>query len=81
MECPSWAFKIFCHTCATHTEKSIVAYLNVWMLLPIADTIMQIIHDLHTQFIDNTRVKWLLVEGDAKLYDILQSSKSEYGKE
>lgn len=45
------------------------------------DTMMQMLHELHHQYIVQQRRHWLLVEGDAKLYDILQSLKFEYGDE
>ena len=40
---------------------------------------MEVLHDLHRQFIINQGKKFLIVEGDAKLYEILQSLKYEYG--
>ena len=37
------------------------------------DTIMQILHDLYQRYIVHKKQKWLVVEGDQKTYDILQS--------
>ena len=72
----------FAVTRQTHTEKSNVAYLKVMdAIADSKDTIMQVLHDLHEQFISHSGMKWLLVEGDAKVYEILQSLKIEYGDE
>ena len=40
---------------------------------------MQILLDLHKRFITGQNKKWLVVVGDAKVYDVLQSLKHEYG--
>ena len=42
------------------------------------DTIISMINDLHKRYIDGTNCCYLVIEGDAKLYEILQSLKQEY---
>ncbi len=71
----------FTVTRVTHTEKSNVAYLEVMdAIADSKDTIMHMLHELHQQFIIGGNMSWLVVEGDAKVYDILQSLKFEYGE-
>lgn len=66
----------------TTTERSTVTYLRVPDAVSDSkDTMMEVLQDLHRKFIINQRKQHLLVEGDAKLYDILQSLKYEYGSE
>ena len=45
------------------------------------DTIMQMLHDLHQKYIVDGNRQWLLVEGDNKVYEILQALKCEYSEE
>ena len=45
------------------------------------DTIMEMLHKLCERFIQKQNRKWLVVEGDAKVYEILKSLKFEYGEE
>ena len=45
------------------------------------DTIMQMLHDLHRKYIVDGNRQWLLVEGDNKVYEILQALKCEYSEE
>ena len=40
--------------------------------------LMSMLHDLYDEFIDTGSSKYLVVEGDAKLYELLQSLKREY---
>ena len=42
---------------------------------------MKVLQDLHQQPILDQKQQWVIVEGDAKVYDILQSLKFEYGVE
>ena len=42
---------------------------------------MDMLHELHEQFFVEQNHKWLIVEGDGKIYEILQSLKFEYGEE
>ena len=42
---------------------------------------MAMLHDLHKQYIEEQHQQWLLVEGDAKVYEILKALKFEYGEE
>ena len=44
----------------------------------VADTMMAMLHNLYEEFIEG---QGLVVEGDAKVYDILQCLKHEYGDE
>ena len=67
---------------ATHTEQSNVVYLQVMdAVANCKDTMITLLHNLHETFIEGRNMQWLVVEGDAKLYDILQSLKFEYGHE
>ena len=45
------------------------------------DTVMQLLHDLQQQFIVGKNMKWLVLEGDAKLYEVVKSLQFEYGEE
>ena len=45
------------------------------------DTVIQLLRDLHHELIDGRGMRWLVVEGDAKVYEILQALKFEYGQE
>ncbi len=72
----------FSLTRVTHTERSQVVYLEVMdAVADNKDTIIQMLHDLHQEFICDRSMQWLVVEGDAKVYDILQALKFEYGDE
>ena len=42
---------------------------------------MVLLHDLHTQYIDKQGRQYLVVTGDAKVYELLQSLKFEYGQD
>ena len=63
-------------------SKSNVVY---WQVLDAPsenkDTIISIIQDLHQRFIIGQKRTHVIVEGDAKLYEIFQSLKLEYGDE
>ena len=45
------------------------------------DTMMSLLQDLYQQFIQNKSTQYLILEGDAKIYEILQSIKLEYGED
>ena len=45
------------------------------------DTMMDMWHELHQQYVVKQNHMWLVVEGDGKIYEILQSLKFEYGEE
>ena len=67
---------------ATNTEKSQVAYLEVMdAVSDRKDTQLELLQDLFTKFIKGQHREYLVVEGDQKLYEVLQSLKFEYGKE
>ena len=65
-------------TRATHTEKSQVAYLEA--LSDSKDTLLELVHDLFANFIKDQTREYLVVEGDQKLYEVLQSLTFEYGR-
>ena len=72
----------FSLTRPTHTEKSRVVYLEVMdAVADCKDTMIVLLHNLHETFIEHRNMKWVVLEGDAKLYDILKSLKFEYGEE
>lgn len=63
-------------------QKSKVVYLDVLDTKADSnDTIMQVLHDLHKQYIESHIREWVLIAGDAKVYEILESFKYEYGEE
>jgi len=67
---------------ANHTEKSNVLYLDVMDAKSDSkDTLMSMLQNLHQQFISRQGRQHLVVEGDAKIYELLQSLKFEYGDE
>ena len=45
------------------------------------DTMLHVISELHDQHIVKNQIKWLVLEGDAKPYEIIQVLKFEYGSE
>ena len=72
----------FSVTRPNHTEKSNVLYLKIMdAIADSKDTMMAMLHDLHKQYIEEQHQQWLLVEGDAKVYEILKALKFEYGEE
>ena len=72
----------FSLTRATHTERSQIVYLEVMdAVADSKDTVMQLLHDLQQQFIVGKNMKWLVLEGDAKLYEVVKSLQFEYGEE
>ena len=51
---------------------------------PAADsnnTVLQVLNKLHAKFIVELGFRWLIVVGDAKTYDILQSLRRQYGSQ
>ena len=69
-------------TRANHTERSNVLYLDVMDAKSDSkDTLMSMLQDLHQEFILKQKRQHLVVEGDAKIYELLQSLKLEYGDE
>ena len=72
----------FAITSVNHTERSNVAYLKVMdAVADTKDTIITVLHNLQQKFIIGQGIENLVVEGDAKLFNILQSLKHEYGEE
>ena len=45
------------------------------------DTLMAILFDLHHRFIEGKHKQYLAIAADAKLYDIIQALKHEYGED
>ena len=43
------------------------------------DTLMSMLQDLHQEFVIKQGHQHLVVEGDGKIYELLQSLKREYG--
>ena len=69
-------------TRATHSEKSNILYLDVMDAKSDSkDTLMAMLQDLYQEFIIEQGRQHLVVEGDAKIYKLLQSLKVEYGDE
>ena len=69
-------------TRANHTERSNVLYLDVMDAKSDSkDTLMSMLQDLHQEFVIKQGHQHLVVEGDAKIYELLQSLKLEYGEE
>ena len=73
----------FLSTCRNASvQRSKVAYLHVMdAVADNKDTVLQLTHDLYQQFIVDQKMKWLVVEGDAKVYEILKALKTEYGED
>ena len=66
----------------TNAEKSNVMYVEVMdAIADSKDTVVQMLHTLHADYIVEQSKQILIVEGDAKVYEILQSLKFEYGEE
>ena len=66
----------------THTEKSKYIYEEV--MDAVADnkaTITQLLQSLHQKYIVDRGLDTLVIEGDVKVYEILQSLKFEYGND
>ena len=69
-------------TTATHTERSEVGYVEVMDAgADRKDTMLDLIHNLHTKFIAGKSRDYLVIEGDQKLYGVLQELKCEYGND
>ena len=64
------------------SEKSNVVYLQVLDAKSDSkDTPMQVLHDLYQRFIQGQGKEWVVVAGDAKIYEVVQSLKYEHGEE
>lgn len=61
-------------------EQSNVVYVDI-VSLPAdsKDTVLRVLNKLHRIFIVEEGIRWLVVVGDAKTYDILQNLRREYG--
>ena len=69
-------------TRATHTGKSQVAYLEVMDAISDSkDTLIVLLHDLFLKFIKDHTREYIVIEGDQKLYEVLQSLKFKYSKD
>ena len=63
-------------------EKSNIVYFDV--LNAVADkkeTVLLVLDKLRKQIVERHGKQWLVVAGDAKLYDVLKTIKHEYGDE
>ena len=64
----------------SHAAQSTVAYLEVMASnAENKDTMLDMINKLHEEYIVQQKKEWLVITGDAKVYDILHSLKDEYG--
>ena len=69
-------------TRTNHMERSNVLYLDVMDAKSDSkDTLMSMLQDLHQDFVVERGHQYLVVEGDTKIYELLQSLKLEYGDE
>ncbi len=69
----------FACTSTGHTEKSNVYHLNIMHArADNKDTLMSLLYDLHDKFIKSQKHNWLVIEGDAKVYELLQALKTDY---
>ena len=57
-------------------EQSKVVYVDIMSLPADSKTLLRVLNTLHKSFIVELGFRWLIVVGDAKTYDILQSSTS-----
>ena len=72
----------FAYTRATLCEKSNIQQLNVMdAKADSKDTLISLLYDLHDRYIKTAQQKYLVIEGDAKLYELLQSLKTDYRDE
>ena len=64
---------------ATHTHKVNIRYHSVLNAIADSkDTVMTVISELYEQYVVKNKLTHVIVEGDAKLYAVLQSLKCEY---
>ncbi len=69
-------------TKAPKPEVGIVKYVQVLdEVADSKDTILHVISELHSEYISKHSHKYLVLEGDAKTYDIIQAIKHEYGQD
>lgn len=69
-------------TRTNHTEKSNIQYLQVMdAKADSKDTLMVLLHDLHSRYVVQQGRQYLVVTGDDKVYELLQSLKFEYGED
>ena len=68
--------------CPVTIQKSNIIYMQVLdAKSENKDTLMTIMFDLHKRFIEQQGKEFLVITADAKLYEVLQSLKYEYGEE
>ena len=69
-------------TKASKPEVGIVKYVQVLdEVADSKDTILHVISELHAEYISKHNHKYLVLEGDAKTYEIIQAIKHEYGQD
>ena len=63
-------------------EQSKVVYVDIVSLPADSNNaVLQVLNKLHAKFIVELGFRWLIVVGDAKTYDILQSLRRQYGSQ
>ena len=68
--------------CPITVQKSNIVYMQVLdAKSENKDTLMTIMFDLHQRFIKQQGKQFMVLTADAKLYEVLQSLKHEYGEE
>ena len=68
-------------TNAPKPEVGVVKYVQVLdEVADSKDTVLHIISELYEEYISKHKNKFLILEGDAKTYDIVQAVKFEYDK-
>lgn len=68
----------FSLTRVTRAEKSQVEAIDA--VTDCKDTMMQLLHNLQPQFIVGNNMRWLMLEGDAKLYEVVKCQKFDMKK-
>ncbi len=63
-------------------EVGIVKYIKVMdEIADSKDTVLNIVGELHAEYIIKHNHKYLVLEGDAKTYNVIQAIKHEYGED
>jgi hypothetical protein len=62
------------------TEQSNVVYVDIYSLhADSKETIIKVLDQLYTKFVVGQRLQYVVVAADAKIFDILQHLRKEYG--
>ncbi len=63
-------------------QVGVVRYVQVLdEVVDNKDTVLYVLSQLHAEYISKHGLKFLVLEGDAKTYDTIQSIKHEYGQD